>query len=182
MVAKNWRCLNRLKNLRKKGYDALAERCVVRSVKTGTLKELTPHKKLTVEKHFEHYLNYYNDDPFIISYHMGKINNYANRAIGGSRKKLKAMKEYPEIDMEDHTKKDTALLRANKIHVMEQPLYGDASFAVSSFESRLEDVWRERGGSQSALGTQYRHCYVIQSGSAVQPVQCVGIYVCLFGC
>ncbi|KAL7305477.1 hypothetical protein TKK_0002214 [Trichogramma kaykai] len=78
----------------------LAERCVVRSVKTGTLKELTPHKKLTVEKHFEHYLNYYNDDPSIISYHMGKINNYANRAIGGSRKKLKAMKEYPEIDME----------------------------------------------------------------------------------
>ncbi|XP_023313446.1 uncharacterized protein LOC111693296 [Trichogramma pretiosum] len=82
------------------GHDALAKRCVVRSAKTGTLKELTPDKKLPVEKHFEHYLNFYNDNPSVISYHMGKINDYANRAISGSRKKLKAMKEYPEIDVE----------------------------------------------------------------------------------
>ena len=53
------------------------------------MNELTPKKKRAVRKHFIHFLNFYKYPERIYNYRVGKINDYAHRAICGARAHLK---------------------------------------------------------------------------------------------
>ena len=89
----------------------LAKKCVKKSKKTPqNITVLTPKKRRVIRKHFVHYLSFYKYHKVLFNNEISKMNDYAHRAIGVSKRYLKIVEEHPILDDEAFQDPDVKMI------------------------------------------------------------------------